>query len=89
MNITKIDLCVLDDNMREELKLNRHTLAIASIVFEYDIAIHKILLCNGEGGPYLLFPKDKVGKGIVYPINNETRQNILECLLKAYENRED
>lgn len=89
MNITRVDLYVLDDNAREELGLNEHALAVASLVFNYDLAVHKILLCTGEGGPYILFPKDKVGKGIFYPINNESRQKILNVLLEAYENRED
>ena len=89
MTITRVDILIYNDELRKEKGLNENVLAEASLTLNHDFAIHNIQLLTGEKGPYILFPKDRVGKGIVYPINNETRELVLNTLLKAYENKED
>lgn len=87
MIITKVDILIYDNEMRKEKGLNLNVLADASITLDHDFTIHNVQLLTGEKGPYILFPKDRVGKGIVYPINNETRELVLNTLLEAYEDR--
>lgn len=89
MTITRLDILIYDDKTRKEKGLNENVLADASITLDHDFAIHNVQLLTGEKGPYVLFPKDKVGKGIIYPINNETREMVLNTLLDAYEHRDD
>lgn len=85
MTITKLELTKYDDKTREAKKLNQKVLAEASITLEHDFKMNKIQLLTGEKGYYILFPKDKVGKGIVYPINNEARVLFLNAIVQAYE----
>lgn len=87
MTITKLKLTKFDDKIREARKLNEKVLAEASITLDYDFAIHNVQLLTGEKGYYILFPKDKVGKGIIYPINNEARILFLNAIVQAYENK--
>lgn len=88
MTITRVDILIYDEETRKERGLNSNVLADASLTLDHDFAIHNVQLLTGEKGPYVLFPKDKVGKGIVYPINNETRELVLNTLLQAYEDRD-
>lgn len=89
MTITRVDIYIYDDETRKERGLNENVLADASLTLDHDFAIHNVQLLTGEKGPYVLFPKDRVGKGVVYPINNETRELVLNTLLEAYENRDN
>ena len=89
MTITKVDILIYNDEIRKEKGLNNNVLADATIILDYNFAVHNIQLLTGEKGPYILFPKDKVGKGIIYPINNETRELVLDTLMKAYKDKED
>lgn len=88
MTITRVEIYIYDNKTRKEKGLNENVLADASLTLDHDFAIHNVQLLTGEKGPYILFPKDRVGKGIVYPINNETRELVLNTLLEAYENRD-
>lgn len=88
MTITRVDIYIYDNETRKEKGLNENVLAEASLTLDHDFAIHNIQLLTGEKGPYVLFPKDKIGKGVVYPINNETRELVLDTLLSAYEGRD-
>ena len=89
MTITRVDIYIYDDETRKERGLNENVLADASLTLDHDFAIHNVQLLTGEKGPYVLFPKDRAGKGVVYPINNETRELVLNTLLEAYENRDN
>ena len=89
MTITRVDILIYDEEIRRKRGLNENALADVAITLDHDFAIHNIQLLTGEKGPYILFPKDKVGKGIAYPINNETREMILNTVLDAYENKGD
>lgn len=89
MTITRVEIYIYDNKTRKEKGLNENVLADASLTLDHDFAIHNVQLLTGEKGPYILFPKDRVGKGIVYPINNETRELVLNTLLEAYERRDD
>ena len=88
MTITRVEIYIYNNKTRKEKGLNENVLADASLTLDHDFAIHNVQLLTGEKGPYILFPKDRVGKGIVYPINNETRELVLNTLLEAYENRD-
>lgn len=85
INITKVDVYNFNDEDRNKLGLNGNVLARASIMLGFDFAVHNILLLTGEKGYYLLFPKDKVGKGVAYPINNDIREEILNLVVSVYE----
>lgn len=88
MIITRVDIFKYDDEARKERGLNEKALAEASITLEYDFTIHDIQLLTGEKGYYILFPKDKVGKGIAYPINDKARILVLNTIIDSYENKD-
>lgn len=83
MNITKIEITKnYSDNETEKL------LGTADIVFDYDFTVHGIKIMNGAKGEYLVFPTNKLGRYITYPITEEMRQYILQALLEALKQSE-
>ena len=61
-----------------------------------EICIHRVKVCNGDGGLYIAFPymtsfKNAQGKckfvDLVHPVNKETRNNIEKAVLKVYNER--
>ncbi len=72
-------------------KINRgELLCYASILVEDSIVIDGIKLLENSRGRYILMPIRKLrGKGIkrnfVYPINNETREKMLEEISNKYD----
>lgn len=61
---------------------------IASVLLDDCIAIHDILIIEGERGLFIAMPNKKIPTGgfrdIVHPINPETRTMLEETILKAY-----
>jgi len=76
MIITKVEIEKNDDKLTKP-KL----IGIATVVFDYGFAVHDIEIKEGNKGTYLVFPVNKYGNSEVYPITNEFRQYILDCIL--------
>ena len=69
-------------------------LANVSVTINESLAINDIVIKNGKKGePWVVFPsrayKDAKGntayKNIVFPVNAEAREEIVEAILDAYE----
>lgn len=83
MNITKIEIT---KHIPE--KENDKLLGVADIIFDYDFTIHGVKIMDGAKGEYLIFPTNKLGRFITYPITEEMRQYILNALLEALKQSE-
>lgn len=70
--------------VKEELKLK----AIASITFDECFVVHDIKVIEGKDGLFISMPNKKTGenehKDIAHPIKTETRQEIKDAVLDAY-----
>lgn len=86
MNITRVDIDRISEEERQEKRISDKVLGYATIVLDYCFAVHDIKVMSGEKGPYLIFPADKVGKFIAYPIKEEVRQYILDSIIKEINN---
>lgn len=66
--------------------------AVASITIDECFVIHDIKIIEGKDGFFISMPSRKTPDGeyrdIVHPINTETREMIIEAILKAYEKTE-
>lgn len=73
-------------------KINKgDLLAAASICIDDCFVIKEIKLLDGKNGKYISFPKRRMKnrdfrQDFSYPINNETRLQILELITEQYEN---
>ena len=82
MKITKVNLQYSNNNIN-------NFICEADVTFDYDFTVHGIKVMNGEKGIYLLFPQNgKYTKFVAYPIKEETRQYILDEILKEMVNRD-
>jgi len=67
--------------------------AMASITIDEVFVIHDIKIIEGEKGMFMAMPsrKSKEGeyKDIAHPINSETRRELQDIVLKAYEEAPD
>ena len=69
---------------------NGELLCYASILIDNSLVIDGIKLLEGEKGRYIIMPVRKL-KGVdtkrnySYPINNETREKLLEEISKKYD----
>ena len=66
-------------------------LAAASICIDDCFIINEIKLLNGKNGRYISMPNRKlknkdIRKNFSYPINNETRLQLLELISNQYDN---
>ena len=66
-------------------------LAAASICIDNCFIMNKIKLLNGKNGRYINFPNRKlknknIRKNFSYPINNETRIQLLDAISEEYDN---
>ena len=63
--------------------------AVASIVIDDCIAIHDIKILSGEGGDFIAMPSRKTPdgtyRGIIHPINSETREIIKNAIFAKYQ----
>ena len=71
-------------------KINKGDLAAASICIDDCFIIREIKLLNGKNGRYISMPKRKVKnrnfrQDFSYPLNNETRMQILEAISEQYD----
>ena len=66
---------------------------IASVLLDDCVAIHDILIIEGERGLFIAMPSKKTPAGgyrdIAHPINPEVRAMFEETILKAYDEAED
>lgn len=62
--------------------------AVASITIDECFVIHDIKVIEGKEGFFISMPSRKTPDGeyrdIVHPINTETREQIINAILKAY-----
>ena len=66
-------------------------MAAASICIDNCFIVKEIKLLNGKNGRYISMPKRKVKnrnfrQDFSYPINNETRMQLLEAISTQYDN---
>lgn len=72
-------------------KINKgDLLAAASICIDDCFIVKEIRLLNGKNGRYISMPKRKVKnrnfkQDFSYPLNNETRVQLLEVISKSYD----
>ncbi len=63
--------------------------AVASITIDDCIVVHDIKIINGRDGLFISMPSRKTPDGeykdIVHPINTETREEVKNAVLCAYE----
>ena len=85
MNITDVRVRIVK---KEDSKLK----AVASITIDDCFVVHDIKVIEGKEGYFISMPSKKTPDGeyrdIVHPINTETREKIIEEVLKAYEKAE-
>jgi stage V sporulation protein G len=66
--------------------------AVASITIDECFVIHDIKIIEGKEGFFISMPSRKTPDGeyrdIVHPINTETREQIIDAILKAYQKAE-
>ncbi len=66
--------------------------AVASITIDECFVIHDIKIIEGKEGFFISMPSRKTPDGeyrdIVHPINTETREQIIDAILKAYDKAE-
>ena len=85
MKITDVRIRLVS---KEDSKLK----AVASITIDECFVVHDIKVIEGKEGYFISMPSKKTPDGeyrdIVHPINTETREKIIEEVLKVYEKTE-
>lgn len=85
MKITDVRIRLVS---KEDSKLK----AVASITIDECFVVHDIKVIEGKEGYFISMPSKKTPDGeyrdIVHPINTETREKIIEEVLKVYEKAE-
>ena len=63
--------------------------AIVSITLDDEFVVHDIKVIEGEKGLFIAMPSRKTTTGeyrdVAHPINSQTREQIQEIILKAYQ----
>ena len=81
MNITDVRVRLIQ---KEDSKLK----AVASITIDNAFAIHDIKVVDGTEGCFVAMPSRKASDGeyrdIAHPINAEARAELIDVILKAY-----
>lgn len=57
---------------------------IASVALDNGLALNDIKIIQTPHGMCVDFPKDKYGKALVAPLNQDTRDYMQRLILKAY-----
>ncbi len=87
-----INLKITDVRIRLVTKEDSKLKAVASITIDECFVVHDIKVIEGKEGYFISMPSKKTPDGeyrdIVHPINTETREKIIEEVLKAYEKAE-
>ena len=83
MNITDVRVRIVK---KEDSKLK----AVASVTFDDCFVVHDIkVIDDNNGGYFIAMPSRKTPDGefkdIVHPLNTETREEIRDIVLKAFE----
>lgn len=82
MNITDVRIRLIDKG--EKMK------AVASVTFDGDFVVHDIKVIDGQNGLFIAMPSKKVGednyKDIAHPLSSETRNQLKDVILEAYNN---
>jgi len=85
-------LKITDVRIRLVTKEDSKLKAVASITIDECFVVHDIKVIEGKEGYFISMPSKKTPDGeyrdIVHPINTETREKIIEEVLKAYEKAE-
>lgn len=80
---------ITDVRIRLVTKEDSKLKAVASITIDECFVVHDIKVIEGKEGFFISMPSKKTPDGeyrdIVHPINTETREKIIEEVLKAYE----
>ena len=62
---------------------------IVSVTFDDTFVVHDIKIIEGQNGLFIAMPSRKVNdnefRDIAHPINSQSRQELQESVLKAYE----
>ena len=62
---------------------------IVSVTFDDTFVVHDIKIIEGQNGLFIAMPSRKVNdnefRDIAHPINSESRNELQEAILKAYE----
>lgn len=73
-------------------KDDRKLKAVASITIDECFVVHDIKVIEGKDGCFISMPSRKTPDGeykdIVHPINTETREQIRDAIITAYEKAE-
>ena len=87
-----INLKITDVRIRLVTKEDSKLKAVASITIDECFVVHDIKVIEGKEGFFISMPSKKTPDGeyrdIVHPNNTETREKIIEEVLKAYEKAE-
>jgi len=86
MKITKLYFNNTTEEQKKELGVR--CLSLVDIVFDRDIIVKNVKLMSGDKGEYLVFPTNKIGKSITFPITEDFRQYILNEVLNQYKESE-
>ena len=81
-----------DVRIRKVEKEDNKLRAIASVTIEECFVIHDIKIIEGTEGLFIAMPSRKTKEGeykdIAHPINSETRKELSDIVLKAYNEAE-
>ena len=81
MNITDVRIRKVNDEGKMK--------AVVSITFDDEFVVHDIKIIEGQNGLFIAMPSRKMPNGefkdIAHPINLETRVNMQNKVLEAYE----
>ena len=83
---------ITDVRIRLVTKEDSKLKAVATITIDECFVVHDIKVIEGKEGYFIQMPSKKTPDGeyrdIVHPINTETREKIIEEVLKVYEKAE-
>ena len=80
---------ITDVRIRQVEKEDSKLKAIASVTIEECFVVHDIKIIQGESSLFIAMPSRKTKEGeykdIAHPINSDTRKEMSDVILKAYE----
>ena len=79
---------ITDVRLRKVNSENRMK-AVASVTFDNEFVVHDIKVIESQNGLFIAMPSRKTQDGefkdVVHPLNTETREQIRDIVLKAFE----
>ena len=79
-------------NVRKIEKEGSRMKCIASVLLDDSFAVHDIRIIEGDNGLFIAMPSRKTSTGefkdIAHPINHDTRKELEQFVIKAYEEAE-